>query len=645
MVYGSLHFITFDGTEYSFKALGEFVILRLSSATGSNIFTLQGQTDKLHTDTGGIIESPVVVRMAAFHQGIGKVVHVGVKDFAVRCLSVNRCAAVYAGGLHVVVWRSEGYNQLTVMVEVPQTYYNRTVGLMGLWSSNHSDDFLMSDGKVLLSEDLNPPSEERLHQFGWSAVPGPESLLFSSPPREPLEHVSTGKLLETVSPTEVEELRRTCERSEECVFDILASGLADLGQKTLDAQKQFEKLSQIYDGYLTWTPLSTQPVQLNIQVSDKLTSSLFTPILRVCNCLNGGTCQYDSIAESHQQGKFQVVGCLCPKGFSGTFCGNTTDICRGKPCFRGVQCQSESEPGQFTCGMCPGTTISIGKEGYKCFKHMCASPFPFPCHKDYAECSSTKYNYTCTCKPGFAGDGQNCTIDECAALMACENAKYECKNTPGSFECVCRYQNTKNTEQCYNLFNVSVTWSENSADGLKQLDDILRKGFKNKYYNITKTGPGQGSRPDEYRIAVSSDTPHWYIMDYMTRASRYYGLDECKAKEVACVHPAQCKNTYGGYRCVCNGTADVEKTQSCLIVLGLVLGIGIPLFLLLLLLVLACFCCYCKRTVTGLPHMMPDYINVQHNPPPFNYSDPALHYMTHSSPRIIDNITPRHHYR
>lgn len=73
MVYGSLHFITFDGTEYSFKALGEFVILRLSSTTGSNIFTLQGQTDKLHIDAKGIIEVPVVVRMAAFHQGIGKV--------------------------------------------------------------------------------------------------------------------------------------------------------------------------------------------------------------------------------------------------------------------------------------------------------------------------------------------------------------------------------------------------------------------------------------------------------------------------------------------------------------------------------------------------------------------------------------------
>lgn len=73
MVFGSLHFHTFDGTEYTFKALGEFVLLRLSTVTGSNVFTLQGQTDRLHVGTGGPMEVPVVVRLAAFHQGIGKV--------------------------------------------------------------------------------------------------------------------------------------------------------------------------------------------------------------------------------------------------------------------------------------------------------------------------------------------------------------------------------------------------------------------------------------------------------------------------------------------------------------------------------------------------------------------------------------------
>lgn len=39
---------------------------------------------------------------------------------------------------------------------------------------------------------------------------------------------------------------------------------------------------------------------------------------------------------------------------------------------------------------------------------MCSPPFPFPCHKD-ASCYSTKQSYSCTCKPGFTGNGHNCT--------------------------------------------------------------------------------------------------------------------------------------------------------------------------------------------------------------------------------------------
>ncbi|KAF7656120.1 hypothetical protein LDENG_00046110 [Lucifuga dentata] len=80
------------------------------------------------------------------------------------------------------------------------------------------------------------------------------------------------------------------------------------------------------------------------------------------------------------------------------------------------------------------------------------------------------------------------------------------------------------------------------------------------------------------------------------------------------------------------------------LVLGLVLGIGIPLLLLLLLAALACFCC-CNRTITGeLQRSMPEYIH-EYNPPPFNYSDPALQYISHCSPRIIDTITPRQRLR
>ncbi|KAG7512990.1 fibrillin-1-like isoform X1 [Solea senegalensis] len=745
MVYGSLHFLTFDGTEYSFRALGDFVIVRLSSTTGSNIFTLQGQTDRLHTSTGEIIDAPVMVRMAAFHQGIGKiewrcaeegeglqvfvdnvkvpvrigVSHQGKKDFALRCLSAYRCVALYGGGLHVVVWRVERHNHLAAMVGVPQTFYNRTVGLMGLWSSNRSDDFLMSDGRLLPSADRNLPSEESLHTFGLSwTVPGPENMLFSPPPLVPLKHVSSEDLLESVSPAQVERLRRTCKGNMFCVYDIIASDSSEMGLQTLDAKKQYLNLAQIYgnmppivtepmvihakvnvtvnikmiaqdpngdsftysivyprppgssigivDGFLKWTPTSTLPVDLTIKVSDGWSSSLFTPTLHICSCLNRGTCQYNSVIESHKKGKFQVVGCLCPKGFSGKFCENTANICQGQPCFRGVKCHL-TKPDQFTCGECPENTVSIGKQGYKCFEHdMCSPPYPFPCHKD-ASCYSTKQNYTCTCKHGFTGNGFNCTdIDECAEVSTCPNAKFECRNKPGSVDCFCRYKDTTDTDGCgdsanppgSNLFNVSVRWKDTRSDGLKQMEKILSQGFENKYYNVRK-------KNQEYRVNVSSDTPHWFLEDFMRRVSKEYGIsdikvddvDECKSKEAACIHPALCVNTYGGYRCVCNGT-DVDESQPCVLerskqndvkldlILGLVLGLGIPLLLLLLLAILACFCCCKKKTATGdLPHLLPNHIQQQYNPPPFNYADPALQYMTHCSPRIIDNIPPRQRLR
>lgn len=51
-------------------------------------------------------------------------------------------------------------------------------------------------------------------------------------------------------------------------------------------------------------------------------------------------------------------------------------------------------------------------------------------------------------------------------------------------------------------------------------------GFQNKFYNATAIAPDSASAggQNEYRINVSSDTPHWYVMDYLTRVSQYYGI-------------------------------------------------------------------------------------------------------------------------
>lgn len=65
----------------------------------------------------------------------------------------------------------------------------------------------------------------------------------------------------------------------------------------------------------------------------------------------------------------QVVGCLCPVGFSGKYCDNRADVCKGKPCFPGVECMRQREGDLFTCGLCPPPTVYQGKQGYKCFEN------------------------------------------------------------------------------------------------------------------------------------------------------------------------------------------------------------------------------------------------------------------------------------
>ncbi|XDV50742.1 hypothetical protein PO909_019757, partial [Leuciscus waleckii] len=761
MVYGSLHFITFDGSEYSFKALGEYVIVRLSTSTGSNVFTLQGQTAALVVN-GQPTLVPALVRLAAFFQGAGKVewrcaesgnglkvlvndvvipvsvgvIHVEEQGFAVRCTSTSRCAVVYAEGLYVVVWRGDA-GRLTALVEVPQRFFNRTLGLLGHWSSNRTDDFLLSNGRLVPSLNNNIPSEQSLLPFGQSwAVPAPESLLFSEPPSAPFSPIMTEQLMSSVSPEVLAKHSQTCQGSMQCVHDILATGNTNLGLDVLKDQQQLQNRTQIYgnlppivteptvimckvnstvrvqfkaqdpnrdqitfslalprspritigssDGILVWSPSSIQPVNLTVQASDQTSSSLITPVLQLCNCMNGGSCQYNSVAENLLLGKFQVVGCLCPPGFSGKYCDNRTDVCKGKPCFPGVECIRQKEAELFTCGQCPPPTVYKDKQGYKCFENdFCLPPFPFPCH-EMADCTSTGYNYTCKCKRGYAGDGKECSdIDECLNPSACPNAKFECVNMPGSVRCLCRYQNTTDTDGCgesanptgWNVFNVSMNWdNQESGQGLSQLEKILSLGFQNKFYNASAIAPDSAlaSGLSEYRINVSSDTPHWYVMDYLSRVRQYYGirsahvedLDECKTNEAPCSKTSQCVNTYGGYRCVCNGTDLKKESQSCIIdrnsvnstdlsgdktmedkkalILGLVLGIGIPLLLLLLLAALACFCCCSrKKTITGdIPHLLPEYIQEQFNPP-FNFEDPSLQYNTHYSPRILDNLTPR----
>ncbi|CAH3158306.1 unnamed protein product, partial [Pocillopora meandrina] len=74
-------------------------------------------------------------------------------------------------------------------------------------------------------------------------------------------------------------------------------------------------------------------------------------------------------------------------------------------------------------------------------------------------------SHVCTCKPGYTGDGRNCTdIDECSEANADKmnncHSKASCSNTQGSYNCSCNPKYTGDglsckVDPCYEYKNLS----------------------------------------------------------------------------------------------------------------------------------------------------------------------------------------------
>ncbi|KAM9316830.1 uncharacterized protein PAF06_007921 [Gastrophryne carolinensis] len=737
-VYGTLHFSTFDGQGYTFKGLGEFVIVRLSSAKGANVFTLQGLTEKWQQEYG-YANTTALVRLAAFYQGTLKVewqvsetrkdlnllvddkpvqfqksvIYFSQNQFALLKVEEKKIAVVYSCGLQVSVEMSNG-GILQVVVFLPQVFLHKTLGLLGLWNSKKEDDFTQSNGNVLSFPEGISSDEENLFNFGLSwIVPAPESLLVSKQSIEiwkVFRPTFTSAVLASVSPAVLKDANEMCSGLSQCVHDYLITNSSIVGRQTAKELNDFKQLVTLYGngvpmllgpyllqlkvnntfkmtfnasdpnndsvsfslgkpvppgafitlkGQFTWTVQDTRPSSLIIQLNDQLSGSIVIPLVQVCRCANGGTCDYSIVVENYYESRYQVVGCLCPPGFSGAYCLNQISPCRGQPCFPDVSCMNLEYSTQYLCGKCPPGTAASGRDGEKCFlSDPCLPPYPFPCSEN-ADCVTSNNMYTCRCKPGFTGDGKNCSdIDECLILTACPNAKYECINNLGSFKCSCLYKSVDDL-QCGDSTNPPEPFPLLlSSPTCLQLEDILLKGFQNKFYSVEfKNLLNKASF--EYRINVSSDTPHWFVKDYLARVRSYYEInaasvedvDECANEEHSCSQTALCENTYGGYRCVCNssmklegnncvwayklegdlvtGTANISGAQKNLI-LALILGFGIPLLLLLVLFIYCHF--FKKKTGEAVIASAPREDLVQAPNPDSTYFypyDPSLMYRVH----------------
>uniref|UniRef100_A0A8C0XLL7 Nidogen-1 n=1 Tax=Castor canadensis TaxID=51338 RepID=A0A8C0XLL7_CASCN len=135
--------------------------------------------------------------------------------------------------------------------------------------------------------------------------------------------------------------------------------------------------------------------------------------------------------------------CECSIGFQGD--GRTChdiDECSEQPSVCGSHAICNNHPGTFRCECVEGYRFS--DEG-TCVAVMDQRPINY-CTTGLHECDIPQRaqcvytggsSYTCSCLPGFSGDGRACQdVDECQPSRCHPDAF--CYNTPGSFTCQCK---------------------------------------------------------------------------------------------------------------------------------------------------------------------------------------------------------------
>ncbi|NOJ79561.1 DUF4215 domain-containing protein [Myxococcus xanthus] len=119
--------------------------------------------------------------------------------------------------------------------------------------------------------------------------------------------------------------------------------------------------------------------------------------------------------------------------------GGVSAVCGDGRINNGEQCDDgnrvSSDGCSSTCRVEPGYTCN-GMQPSVCTDVNECTNGTAQCSVN-AICTNTPGSYTCTCRPGYWGNGWTCSdIDECSNGTAACNPSQVCVNTPGGYECV-----------------------------------------------------------------------------------------------------------------------------------------------------------------------------------------------------------------
>ncbi|XP_062601606.1 uncharacterized protein LOC134263292 [Saccostrea cucullata] len=602
--FGDPHITTLDGKDYTFNGYGEYTMMKINTST--NTFDLQARTELATSENGTSINATIFSAFVA-RDHTGSKIQVEMsrdkKDMIIRgngmdlttklrnssyvfrtpnisILMENRTLSATFLKPFITIKISLGKRFLICETLVNDKHKGLTIGLMGNFDGNKTNDFILPNGTVLKEDDMN--TERNIYyRFGqlWSV--NEQSLFqyedgftyknFTHPEFVPL-------FTDEVDENRLKEAKQKCgsDPSQACISDYLATGdigLAETSGKkdknsksdvevienetpqisgnttiNVEVDKEVEltfnasddgKMKPTYKllkqpdnfsfddetGIARWIPLINVSEISIIAVDDMgaQSPSLDISIILCSGCGDHGVCNYDN-AIATENDRFYRAVCSCHIGYSGENCEKDTDACLEFPCPLDRNCtdltpEEEVRLGrEYNCTECPS--------GYKDNDNKCqdvdecASAELNKCDETKETCLNRDGDYICNCKNGYRKQDKECEdIDEC--LEGQSGCDHICTNTPGSFRCT-----------CYMGFTLN---KDNST--CNKIDDEICKSseMQCEYACSNIDGISQCICPAGYRL-TSND-------------KNCTDIDECALKTSPCEQ--DCVNINGSFKCAC----------------------------------------------------------------------------------------------
>ncbi|XP_032094420.1 sushi domain-containing protein 2 [Thamnophis elegans] len=273
--FGDPHFITFDGLNFTFKGLGEYLVL---GSERTNL-SVQGRTRRAQLLNGepGAEGNVTGLSAIAMREKDSDVIEVRIREnshelevllnqkalnFSEQTWMDLKGLFLYSSpGRNVTVMFSSGAGVevggrggkvLSLTALLPETFRGQTDGLFGLMNGRPQDDLTLPNGTALGVASSGP----REHfAFGAEWAIRNETSLFTYDTQDlrdtfvsgPKHHSSFVPLFsppQDVNQTLTQQVASACQADPFCRFDILTTGDVALGNATRSSHQRFRKLQE-----------------------------------------------------------------------------------------------------------------------------------------------------------------------------------------------------------------------------------------------------------------------------------------------------------------------------------------------------------------------------------------------------------------